>query len=351
MPRTIGVFAILLAAQAEGPTGAPREAERRALAYLAREVPWWPTEKKCFSCHNNGDAARALFRAARLKKSVPREAVEATLRWLSEPDRWQHNGGEGEFNDQQLARIQFSAALLEAREAGLLRDRRALLRAAELVASHQREDGSWVVDPGGGVGSPAAYGAMLATYSAWRVLRGADTGLPSRNAPAAAHADRLPSKAAPSKGLQEETQRYQEAVAKAEAWLLRQEVQNVIHAAIQLMALEGKDSPEANRRRDHCLTLIHQGEAAEGGWGPYLSSAPEPFDTALVLLALAPLADRADVQPRIERGRAYLAAAQEPDGHWPPTTRPPGAESYAQQLSTTGWAALALVATGANHVR
>jgi hypothetical protein len=47
----------------------------------------------------------------------------------------------------------------------------------------------------------------------------------------------------------------------------------------------------------------------------------------------------------IQRGRAYLLSSQQGDGSWPETTRPRGAESYAQRLSTTGWATLALLAT------
>ena len=45
----------------------------------------------------------------------------------------------------------------------------------------------------------------------------------------------------------------------------------------------------------------------------------------------------------IARGRAYLVATQQDDGSWTETTRPAGAESYAQRLSTTGWATLALL--------
>ena len=47
----------------------------------------------------------------------------------------------------------------------------------------------------------------------------------------------------------------------------------------------------------------------------------------------------------IARGRAFLIARQQADGSWPETTRPSGAESYAQRISTTGWATLALLAT------
>jgi len=37
--------------------------EGRAIAFLSREVPRWSRENHCFSCHNNGDGARALYHA------------------------------------------------------------------------------------------------------------------------------------------------------------------------------------------------------------------------------------------------------------------------------------------------
>ena len=36
----------------------------RAVKYLAHEVPRWRAEEGCYSCHNNGDAARALMAAS-----------------------------------------------------------------------------------------------------------------------------------------------------------------------------------------------------------------------------------------------------------------------------------------------
>jgi hypothetical protein len=68
----------------------------------------------------------------------------------------------------------------------------------------------------------------------------------------------------------------------------------------------------------------------------------------VVLLALArqaPESAPVEIGAMIRRGRAFLTAGQRPDGSWPETTRPPGGDSYAQRLSTTGWATLALLAT------
>jgi hypothetical protein len=47
----------------------------------------------------------------------------------------------------------------------------------------------------------------------------------------------------------------------------------------------------------------------------------------------------------LKRGRVHLVSTQEKDGSWQETTRPSGAESYAQRISTTSWATLALLLT------
>jgi len=64
-----------------------------------------------------------------------------------------------------------------------------------------------------------------------------------------------------------------------------------------------------------------------------------------VLLALNPAREHAAVAKLIKQGRAYLEATQNADGSWPETTRPARGESYAQRLSTAGWATLALLET------
>lgn len=288
--------------------------ERRAVAFLAWEVPHWSVANHCFSCHNNGDAARALYAADALTGAVPAKALTTTTRWLGRPDGWRHNGGDGPFSDPVLARVQFAAALSTAVETGHCRDRAALARAAELAAEWQRPDGTWPIDVES-VGSPTAYGAILTLALMRRTL------------------------------LQADPERYREQVARIDAQVRRQEIVNVFDAASVLLALGSTEDAAARRQRRTCLELIRRGETRAGGWGPYVGAAAEVFDTALVLLALAPLSGREEVDGMRRRGRRYLVATQSEDGSWPETTRPPGLESYAQRLSTTGWATLALLVT------
>lgn len=312
---TAVVAAICSIACLAGPPGAEDGPERRALAYLAREVPRWSAENKCFSCHNNGDAARALYRAVRTGEQVPDAALVDTTRWLEHPEGWEHNGGEGAFSDKVLARVQFAAALADAVDAGLSKDRAALDRAAERLVGDQGADGSWRVDAGGAVGSPATYGPSLATAMALRTLRAADPG------------------------------RFAAAIDRADRWLCAAPVANVLDAGAALMAVGDADDAEAKAQAGRCLDLIRKAEASRGGWGPFVNAPAEPFDTALVLLALARCGDIPGRSELIRCGREFLIASQLPDGSWPETTRPPDGESYAQRLSTAGWALQALIAT------
>ncbi|HLJ94718.1 MAG TPA: hypothetical protein VKU02_16140 [Gemmataceae bacterium] len=310
-------FAAVLASLMTDPGGGDRvKAEDRALAYLAREVPHWKRENKCYSCHNNGDAARALYAGVRFSYPVPPQSLEDTSRWLEQPEQWDHNGGAGPFSDKKLATIQFAAALVDALDTDLVKDRLSLRRAADRIVEHQEKDGSWQVGLPGTLGSPATYGACLATFQARRVLQAAG---------GAKH--------------------FRTAIAQADQWLRKVAVNNVLDAAAVLLALEGSPDSAAHAQRQHCLRLIRKGESEKGGWGPYVNSAPEPFDTAIVLLALGRLHREEAIEALIQRGRAYLVSVQQRDGSWQETTRPPGAESYAQRLSTTGWATLALLQT------
>ncbi|MBI3279097.1 MAG: hypothetical protein HYZ57_04560 [Acidobacteria bacterium] len=282
-------------------------AEERAIAYLAREVPAWHAGNRCFSCHNNGDAARALYVALRLGRRVPGEALRETTSWLTKPSAWDQNRGDPRFSDKKLARLQFAAALADAFTSGATGNRAAMLEAAALIAADQRPDGSWEVEAETAAGSPVTWGAPLATAMSARTLEIAGAA------------------------------RFERALARARAWLRSTPLQSMTTAAAVLFG------GIAERRRE-CLEFIGAAQASDGGWGPVAGAPAEAFDTALVLLALARLPPE-DAGDLITRGRSWLARAQLPSGGWPETTRPPGGQSYAQHISTSGWAALALLET------
>jgi hypothetical protein len=272
-----------------------------ALAFLSAEVPRWERSNHCFSCHNNGDAARALYLARKLGYPVSNATLDATTAWLRRPERWGEIHGAPAASDRALARVQFAAALAEAYRTGATDDTRALRAAAGLLAANQATDGSWTIDTGGLPGAPATYGTALATYMARGVLQTVGT-------------------------LQ-----YTPAIARATEWIDRAKPASIPDAAALLLA--------APSRAD-CRDLILAAQTSDGGWGPQRDMPAEAFDTALALLALR------NAREAVERGRAFLVRTQDRSGAWPETTRPAGGVSYAERISTAGWVTYALLSTG-----
>lgn len=297
------------------PPDSSGKAERKAVEFLTREVPAWYRENGCFSCHNNGDAARALFAATRHGYRIPSAALADTMAWVRRSEQWSHNKGDPGFSDQRLANLQFAASLLAAYNAGFVKDREPLRVAAWLVAADQDADGAWNIERQNPVGSPATWGTPLATSMGLRILRAADMA------------------------------RHRSAILKAEEWLRQARPVNVPVAAALLLAASDDPKGSLVQHRLEGLSLIRRAQTSDGGWGPYVDSPAESFDTALVLLALMGSRDEAGVAEMIRRGRAFLVKEQLSDGSWPATTRPSGNRSYAQQMSTTGWVTLALLAT------
>ena len=94
-------------------------AEARAIAFLSKEVPAWHAANRCYSCHNNGDAARALIQGSRVGFDTA-APLRDTLAFLSQPPDWEKNSRGGGLDDTALARIQFAGALTSAVEAALV---------------------------------------------------------------------------------------------------------------------------------------------------------------------------------------------------------------------------------------
>ena len=302
---------------------------QRAIDYLAQEVPRWSKENHCFSCHNNGDAARALYLARKLDYHVPENALADTTAWLLRPAGWDDNKGDPGFSDKTLARIQFAAALSQAVATGVVSGREPLLAAAGVLLAEQQADGSWSVDDSGALGSPATYGVTLATYAVRQALVTAGQN------------------------------RFSDAIARADAWFLKQRPRTTLDASALALALAARHRDEqgvggasdaVSDKLRETLKWVLETQASDGGWGPYPKSPSEAFDTAMALLALAEAphmhaADNVAMAQKITAGRRYLVTTQLREGGWRETTRPSGNHSYAQHISTSGWAALALLKT------
>ena len=316
---TLLLCSVVLSAQQDHPHAA---AIAKGVDYLKVEVPKWKAGHPCYSCHNNGDATRALL-VAQSKGYDIGSSLDDTLQFLKQPAIWDQNKAPAGIDDQTLATIQFASALAVAERHGKAASTD-LEAAAKLLVAKQQPDGSWQLDDAQSLGSPATYGTLIATWSARTSLI--------------------------ASGLQPDNF----TIVQADKWIRGGKPENVLDAAATILALELSGDVMAENLRRDCLSILRTGQAKDGGWGPDVTAAPQVFDTALAVLALSSL----EVEPRLARsayrpeelkeaiasGKKFIASQQRPDGSWPETTRPANQESYAQRISTTGWAMLAMLA-------
>lgn len=293
----------------------------KGVDYLEVEVPKWKAQHSCYSCHNNGDATRALLVAASKGYDIG-TSLDDTLAFLKQPSKWDQNKAPSGVDDKTLARIQFASALAVAERHGKAASTD-LEAAAKLLVADQQADGSWQLDDSQSIGSPATYGPLIATWSARTTLI--------------------------ASGMQPDNF----TIVQIDKWVRGLTPENVLDASATVLALDLSSDVMAENLRRTCLSILRSGQAPSGGWGPYVTAAPQVFDTALAVLALSSL----EVEPRLARsayraeelkeaiasGKKFIVSQQRPDGSWPETTRPANQESYAQRISTTGWALLALL--------
>jgi len=293
----------------------------KGVDYLKVEVPKWKAEHPCYSCHNNGDATRALLVAGSKGYDIG-TSLDDTLAFLRQPAKWDQNKAPSGFDDKTLAKIQFASALAVAERHGKAGSTE-LEAAAKLLVAEQKPDGSWELDSSQSLGSPATYGTIIATWSARASLI--------------------------SSGIQPDNF----TIVQTDKWIRGLTPENVLDASATILALELSSDVMAENLRRNCLSILRNGQSPAGGWGPYVTTAPQVFDTAMAVLALSSL----DVEPRLARsayrveelkeaianGKKFIVSQQRPDGSWPETTRPANQESYAQRISTAGWAMLALL--------
>ena len=74
----------------------------KGVGYLKVEVPKWKTEHPCYSCHNNGDATRALL-VAGAKGYDLGTSLDDTLAFLKQPATWDQNKAPAGVDNKGLA--------------------------------------------------------------------------------------------------------------------------------------------------------------------------------------------------------------------------------------------------------
>ena len=209
---------------------------KEAVAYLEVEVPRWKAENGCYSCHNNGDATKALLLAG-----VRGAAVADTLQFLRDPAKWSGKDGK----QDPLALVQYASALVAAGESGMT-----LQAALRRIVAMQKSDGHWEMDAEAAAGSPVTYGPVLGTVLARDLLQRGDFAI---------------------------------AVRAATNWIESQKAEHPMDLAALVIGLHRKED----------VKRLAEMQAKDGSW-----NGGEPFDTAIAVIALNTIAPKAAARGR-----------------------------------------------------
>lgn len=310
---------------------------QRGVDWLARRVPMWNMEHGCASCHHQGDAALALLLAERHKYLTDRGPLAFTRDWCQNPERWSSNRGDPNVSDHRLAEVVFAFTLFRSFEnesVGTLsaNPRKASQLAMRMLIQTQTSDGDWRFGEHGELGSPITQGPILITGKAAAAIRfglSAESGNIDAPGAMALHAKAT------------------QALERSRKWLANQRPRNLFEASSLILALLwSRDSEDqavaanATAARLACRQMLTNG--TQEGFGPYLNSPAENFDTGIALWALS-VDGRQRNAATIRRAQKYLLDQQQPGGYWTETTRLGDVESYAHRVSTTAWVVQALI--------
>src|SRR5262245_44101518 len=103
---TISVVLAAQSTQPAQPDATTKNAITKGVGDIKVEVPKWKAEHPCYSCHNNGDATRAMLVAGAKGFDVG-TALDDTLNFLRDPSQWDQNKAPAGIDNKALARVQF----------------------------------------------------------------------------------------------------------------------------------------------------------------------------------------------------------------------------------------------------
>ena len=290
------------------------QAMRRAFDYLLLESTSWSPDNGCFSCHNDGDAFRALLAYDKESQSLRAPQWQSLLNWFQRPEEWLKSKSAEIGESPILTFIQFGTARQAAQNAGWIEAEESVERTIrnELLKTQSRA-GYWQVEPDRTIGSPGTYGNALASFQALSIIG------------------------------EEQSEQIESAKTRCLNWASQFYPKSSTDlAAISLLLNLAETSKLRERAKDWSQHLVET-QNADGGWGIFPHRYSEVFDTAIACIAIAKTLAPSSGEESLKNARQFLEETQEPSGGWPETTRPSGGVSYAQHISTTAWALQALI--------
>lgn len=268
----------------------PREGAERALDLLVKANSSFFREGGCVACHHQPATFRAAAQARKFNVRVPEalakevtvssnaiRPLEPLLQQMVDP------GGD-------VDTVAYTLAGLGAAEvpAGTLTD-----AAVDFLATRQTDSGAWTAL---GVSRPPFEdGNIPRTALAIRAIR--LYGAPARQA------------------------EWDERIARARAWLVREQPRTQYEMAERLLGLHWAGAPAGVLKRAAQPLLRLQ--TAGGGWAQNSWLEPDAYATALALFALQETGQLQPSDPACRKGVEYLLRTQREDGSWYVRSRSP----------------------------
>lgn len=273
----------------------PREGAERALDLLVKSNSTFFREGGCVACHHQPATFRAAAQARKFNLKVPDalgkevSASALSIRPL-EPVLQQMVDPGGDVDTVGYTLVGLAAADVPA---STLTD-----AAVNFLATRQTGSGAWT---GLGISRPPFEdGNIPRTALAIRALR--VYGAPSRQA------------------------EWDERIARARAWLIREQPRTQYEMAERLLGLYWAGSPAAVLKRAAQPLLRLQ--TASGGWAQNAYLEPDAYATSLTLFALQETGQLKPEDPACRKGVEYLLRTQREDGSWYVRSRSPKFQPY-----------------------
>ncbi len=317
--------------QSEGESAPAWKAIDRGLAFLKRDTVKWREVRGCATCHHGTMTVWALSEAKNQGHVVDAEFLADTVAWTKE--RFVPR-----INKPRDPRPGWNLVSVPAIYLGVMSQNLPILSRDEInqvashLASHQEEDGAWLMPPASN-GAPPIWESRetlaLLAYLAWEpntpVLI---AGVPvDEQAATAARASR----------------------EKAATWLSQAKPTETVQAVtLRLLLAVRLGKREEIRSKIDALLKLQQ---PDGGWSQAPELASDAFATGQALYVLSFAGVDRD-QPAVQRGVAFLVSCQREDGSWPMISRNhPGVESTKNPIRNpvpityfgSAWAVLGLV--------